>query len=215
MMKHSLTIYDDPVFYIQGLTSLLLQNEIFDAVLQYSSKKEFLENFRNKPTDFAILGSHQNGIHEIMDTIVDITGIYSNVKIIVIGNYFDLNDIRKLFEKGIQCYLDKDTNFDEFSEAMKMLKSNKIYVCNSAKERMVGYISHQNQNEHQNTESLTRREIEVMKLICEGHSSKIISEKLFISINTVESHRKKILMKLNVKNSIGIVKYAVENNMLE
>ena len=124
-------------------------------------------------------------------------------------------DIIELFEKGIHCYLEKDTNFEEFLEAMKILKSQEIYICNSAKERMIGYISNQSQNLPNNSESLTKREIEVMQQICEGHSSKLISEKLFISINTVETHRKNILMKLNVKNSIGIVKYAVENNMLE
>lgn len=214
-MKTSLTIYDDPVFYIQGLSSLLLQNKIFDSVSQHCSKAEFLESFEKEPSDFAIIGSHQTNIHEILEIIAEIVSISSKVKISVIGNYFELNDIRKLFEHGIHCYLDKDTCYDEFVTAMKALKSDNIYVCNSAKERMVGYISHQNDTERQNTECLTKREMEVMKLICEGLSSKVISEKLFISVNTVESHRKKILMKLNVKNSIGIVKYAVENNMLE
>ena len=63
-------------------------------------------------------------------------------------------------------------------------------------------------------ECLTKREMEVLKLICDGLSSKKICEKLFISINTVETHRKKILMKLNVKNSAGVVKYAMENHMI-
>lgn len=162
-----------------------------------------------------IYGSHQRSVHEIIDTLQEVSHNNKKVRIAVIGNYFDLNDIRKLFEKGIHCYLEKDTNFEEFLEAMKILKSQEIYICNSAKERMIGYISNQSQNLPNNSESLTKREIEVMQQICEGHSSKLISEKLFISINTVETHRKNILMKLNVKNSIGIVKYAVENNMLE
>jgi DNA-binding CsgD family transcriptional regulator len=58
-------------------------------------------------------------------------------------------------------------------------------------------------NEISIRDPLTRREIEILKLICDGYSSKDISEKLFISINTVETHRKKILLKLNVKNTAG------------
>ena len=214
-MRHSLTIYDDPVFYIQGFSNILLQKEIFSSVHHYNSQKEFVDNYKVKPTDFVIYGSHQKSVHEIIVALHEVSQNNKKVRIAVIGNYFDLNDIRKLFEKGIHCYLEKDTNFEEFLEAMKILKSQEIYICNSAKERMIGYISDQSQNLPNNSESLTKREIEVMQQICEGHSSKLISEKLFISINTVETHRKNILMKLNVKNSIGIVKYAVENNMLE
>ncbi len=214
-MRHSLTIYDDPVFYIQGFSNILLQKEIFSSVYHYNSQKEFVDNYKVKPTDFVIYGSHQKSVHEIIVALHEVSQNNKKVRIAVIGNYFDLNDIRKLFEKGIHCYLEKDTNFEEFLEAMKILKSQEIYICNSAKERMIGYISNQSQNLPNNSESLTKREIEVMQQICEGHSSKLISEKLFISINTVETHRKNILMKLNVKNSIGIVKYAVENNMLE
>lgn len=214
-MRHSLTIYDDPVFYIQGFSNILLQKEIFSSVHHYNSQKEFVDNYKVKPTDFVIYGSHQKSVHEIIVALHEVSQNNKKVRIAVIGNYFDLNDIRKLFEKGIHCYLEKDTNFEEFLEAMKILKSQEIYICNSAKERMIGYISNQSQNLPNNSESLTKREIEVMQQICEGHSSKLISEKLFISINTVETHRKNILMKLNVKNSIGIVKYAVENNMLE
>lgn len=55
---------------------------------------------------------------------------------------------------------------------------------------------------------------DVMRLICEGYNSKEIAEELFISINTVETHRKKIIQKFNVKNSIGIVRFAMQNNMI-
>lgn len=214
-MKHSLTIYDDPLFYMQGLSNVLVQDQVFHSVYHFNLQQTFIDHYRQQPTDFVIHGSQSSSVPEIIDNLFLVSSINDKVKITVIGNYYDLNDIRKLFEKGIHCYLDKDTSYDEFLDAMKALKSDNIYVCNSAKERMIGYISHQNETLHQNTESLTKREMEVMKLICEGYSSKIISEKLFISINTVETHRKKILMKLNVKNSVGIVKYAVENNMLE
>ncbi len=214
-MKHSLTIYDAPVFYIQGLSQFLLQKKIFENVFQYNSHQELIDQYKISPTDFVIHGSYLNTVNEIVENVEALFSINPRVKFAIVGNLFELSDIRKLFEKGIHCYLDRDTNFDEFLEAIKIVKSDNIYVCNSAKERMIGYISHQNRQNTPNVDPLTKREIEVMKLICEGFSSKIISEKLFISINTVETHRKKILMKLNVKNSIGIVKYAVENNMLE
>jgi DNA-binding NarL/FixJ family response regulator len=81
---------------------------------------------------------------------------------------------------------------------------------------MINFISHeQNQTKIHIKDPLTKRELEILKLICDGLSSKDISEKLFISINTVETHRKRILLKLNVKNSVGVVKYALENHIID
>ena len=62
--------------------------------------------------------------------------------------------------------------------------------------------------------SLTEREQVILKLIALEYSGKEISEKLFISVNTVETHRKNLLKKLNVKSSIGLAKYAIKNNFL-
>ncbi|WP_435522202.1 response regulator transcription factor [Chryseobacterium indoltheticum] len=80
---------------------------------------------------------------------------------------------------------------------------------------MISYISHEQEKQNSHIKDpLTKREMEILKLICDGLSSKDISEKLFISINTVETHRKRILLKLNVRNSVGVVKYALENNII-
>jgi len=215
-MKSQLTIFDVPVFYTQGMSELLLRDDVFSEIVNYHSKESFIDQYEENPTDYVMLGSFfLNAIPELIDVLEEISGINSKVRTMITGNYFEISDIRKLFEKGIVGYFDRDTTLEEFLIAVKQIKQGGIYVCNSAKERMINFISNQTQEKKQSIEQLTKREVEVMKLICEGHSSKMISEKLFISVNTVETHRKKILMKFNVKNSIGIVKYAVENKMLE
>lgn len=214
-MKLDLMIFDEPVFYIQGFSKVLLEQKIFHKISNFQVKTDFLNQFKEQPVDFVLLGNFQHSIQDTIELVEVVMNLNKKLKLIIIGSQNDLKTIRKFFELGISCYLEKDTSYEEFLNAISAVKSGNIYLCNSAKDRMVGYISHQNNSTQNNQENLTKRELEVMKLICEGHSSKVISEKLFISINTVESHRKKILMKLNVKNSVGIVKYAVENNMLE
>ena len=214
-MNYQLTIFDAPIFYMQGISEVLVKNNVFASVSIFRIRREFLDNYEKNPTDFVIYGSLLVNIYDILDLVESVRRINPAVRNIVVGNYYEISDIRKFFERGIHCYLDRDTEIAEFLEAVRFLKQRNIYICNSAKERMINYMSHQNSGNPPGIDPLTKREIEVMKLICEGFSSKLISEKLFISINTVETHRKKILMKLNVRNSIGIVKYAVENNMLE
>jgi len=189
-MKPKLTIFDEPLLYAEGLSKLLVQEKI----LMISS---------------GILVRT-----EMYSTIEHIIALNKNTKIIVIGNGFDVTSIRKLFNKGIKSYLDKNSSYNEFLRSIQSLMKEEIYICEYAKEMMINYIS--NEQEKQNShikDPLTKREMEILKHICNGLSSKDISEQLFISINTVETHRKRILLKLNVKNSVGVVKYAIENNI--
>ena len=153
---------------------------------------------------------------DLCRSVEDIVYQNKSIKIIIMGNDYDVISIRKLFNKGIKSYLDKNSRYDEFIKSIQALLLNEIYICDYAKNRMLNFINHDHrQNKIHIKDPLTRRELEIMKLICDGLSSKDISEKLFISINTVETHRKRILLKLNVKNSVGVVKYAMENHILD
>lgn len=214
-MKPNLIIFDEPLFYTEGLSKLLTEGEIFDNVRICNSTATLSEQLSYQPPEFLMLGSRALVLTEIYKLVQDLVNQHQNIKIIVIGNFFDVTDIRKLFEKGIKSYLDTNCGYNEFVKSIAALSSNLVYICDSAKERMMDFLSHKQVNQRHQIERLTKREMEVLKLICDGLSSKKICEKLFISINTVETHRKKILMKLNVKNSAGVVKYAMENHMIE
>ena len=213
-MKPNLIIFDEPLFYTEGLSKLLTEGEIFENVSICNSTSTLYEQLSYQPPEFLMLGSRALVLTEIYKLVQDLVNQHRNIKIIVIGNFFDVADIRKLFEKGIKSYLDTNCGYNEFVKSIAALGSNLIYICDSAKERMMDFLSHKEVHQRHQIECLTKREMEVLKLICDGLSSKKICEKLFISINTVETHRKKILMKLNVKNSAGVVKYAMENHMI-
>jgi Response regulator containing a CheY-like receiver domain and an HTH DNA-binding domain len=64
-------------------------------------------------------------------------------------------------------------------------------------------------------EILSKREIEVLTLICKEYSNSEIAEKLFLSVSTVETHRKNLIAKLGVNNTVGLVKFALRNNLIE
>ncbi|KFC18270.1 response regulator transcription factor [Chryseobacterium sp. FH1] len=214
-MKKKLIIYDAPVFYTQGLSKLLTDGQIFDLVYICNSNQELYENLSYQPPEFLMLGNNCLGLSEMYILIQDLVNKHPNIKIIVIGNFLEMSEIRKLFDKGIKSYLDTNCGYAELVKSITALNSGLVYICDFAKERMMDFLSY-TKNPHQNNlkETLTKRELEVLQLICDGLSSKNICEKLFISINTVESHRKKILLKFNVKNSAGVVKYAMDNHIL-
>ena len=213
-MKPQLIIFDEPLFYTESLSKVLTQTEIFDNVSICNCNDGLLEQLSFHPPEFLMLGSNCMVVTEMYKLVQDMVNINENIKIIIIGNFYEVSTIRKLFEKGIKSYLDVNCGFDEFIKSIEALVSDRIYISDHAKERMMDFLSHTpDQYKYQKT-CLTNRELQVLKLICDGLSSKQICEKLFISINTVETHRKKILLKLNVKNSAGVVKYAIENHMI-
>ncbi|MFP3593613.1 response regulator transcription factor [Chryseobacterium sp. SIMBA_038] len=215
-MKPRLTIFDEPVLYTEGLSKLLIQSKIFNTIDVFNCYEALSVQLKKDPPEFLMISSNMLMLTELYKSVESITSENKNIKIIIIGNSYDIVDIRKLFNKGIKSYLDKNSRYDEFIKSIQALLLNEIYICDHAKDRMINFISsEQAQKRLQIKDPLTRREMEILKLICDGLSSKDICEKLFISINTVETHRKRILLKLNVKNSVGVVKYALENHMID
>ncbi|SDJ67902.1 response regulator transcription factor [Chryseobacterium jejuense] len=216
MMKPRLTIFDEPMLYTEGLSKLLMQSKIFNTINICNSLENLSKQLRDQPPEMLVMSSNILMLTEICKSVESIITEHHHIKIIVIGSCYDVIDIRKLFNKGIKSYLDKNCRYDEFLKAINALLLNEIYICDHAKERMLSFISNeQGKRNFHIRDPLTRREMEILKLICDGFSSKDISEKLFISINTVETHRKKILLKLNVKNTAGVVKYAIENHIVD
>lgn len=215
-MKPRLTIFDEPMLYTEGLSKLLMQSKIFNTIDICNSLETLSKKLRDEPPEMLVMSSNILMLTEICKSVENIISEHSHIKIIIIGSCYDVIDIRKLFNKGIKSYLDKNCRYDEFLKAINALLLNEIYICDYAKERMLSFISsEQGKRNFHIRDPLTRREMEILKLICDGFSSKDICEKLFISINTVETHRKKILLKLNVKNTAGVVKYAIENHIID
>lgn len=215
-MKPRLTIFDEPLLYTEGLSKLLSQSKIFNTIDICNSYETLFEQLKENPPEILVISSNMLMLTDIFRLVEDITSTNKEIKIIVIGNSYDMTEIRKLFNKGIKSYLDKNSRYDEFVKSINVLLLNEIYICDNAKERMINFISSEEGKPNPHIkEPLTRREMEILRLICDGFSSKDIGEKLFISINTVETHRKRILLKLNAKNSVGIVKYALENHIID
>ncbi|WP_276964135.1 response regulator transcription factor [Chryseobacterium sp.] len=216
MMKPRLTIFDEPMLYTEGLSRLLSQSNIFSTIDICNSLENLSKNLKETPPEMLVMSSNMLMLSEICKLVESIISEHKNTRITIIGSSYDVIDIRKLFNKGIKAYLDKNCTYDEFLKSINVLLLNEIYICDHAKERMINFISNEEGKPNPHIkEPLTRREMEILKLICDGCSSKDISEKLFISINTVETHRKRILLKLNAKNSVGIVKYAIENHIID
>ncbi|KRD12615.1 LuxR family transcriptional regulator [Flavobacterium sp. Root901] len=139
-------------------------------------------------------------------------------KVIILSSYDDLKIIKEVMKLGAKGYLTKKCAGENIIEAIDAVYQDQEYYSDAVREKIFSIFSNNNPKLNKNIYAenpiLSPREIEVVTLICLEYSGKEISEKLFISINTVETHRKNILKKLNIKNTIGLVKYALKNNLI-
>lgn len=120
---------------------------------------------------------------------------------------------------GASGYLTKQCAGESIVEAIQSVYNGEEYFCNTVREKIFNTATKDNSKLNKYTPSidsiLTGREIEVITLIALEFSGKEISEQLFISSNTVETHRKNIMKKLKAKNTISLVKFALKNKLIK
>ena len=130
-------------------------------------------------------------------------------KVIILSMYEDPNIIKEAFECGASAYLSKNTEKEEIIKAVEKSLDNKKYV----NKRLLKKKEEEEEEEEEDTFTikykLTLREREVLQLLLDESSNRQIGKALDISIRTVETHRKNIMLKLNVKNNIGLIKKAL------
>jgi DNA-binding NarL/FixJ family response regulator len=126
-------------------------------------------------------------------------------KVIVLTMHKETQYIKRLLKTGVAGYLTKNSSNEELSNAIEVVQNGGKYLCSEVQHVLLNKV------EPQESEKLTGREKEIVQLIVAGLSSKEISEKLFLSIKTVETHRGKIYKKLQVKNVAELIQYTNSN----
>jgi DNA-binding NarL/FixJ family response regulator len=139
-------------------------------------------------------------------------------KVIILSSYDDLKIIREVMRLGASAYLTKHCASDSIVEAINSVTMGQEYFCKSVQTKIFDTATKNNPKLKSIpldiAGTLTEREIEIIILISLEYSGKEISEQLFISTNTVETHRKNIMKKIKAKNTISIVKYALKHNLI-
>jgi two-component system, NarL family, response regulator NreC len=211
-----LFIADDHQLFLDGVKSLLSSEADIEITGQGLNGKEVLEKLAVSEVDIILLDINMPDT-DVVKLTKEIRERYPNIKIIILTMYHGTRYFTKLIKYGINGYLYKSESKSVFITAIKKAYNNEVYISNqlytdgnTKKELAPAY-----ELSGSSVESiLTKREIEVLKLIVQEHSNNAIAEKLFISTGTVDTHRKNIILKLGVKNTVGLIKYCLQNDLL-
>jgi len=211
-MKVRLSITDDHLVVLKGIESLLLDENWIQVISIQQNGEETLENFSKLMPDVLLLDIDLPDINGIELTKKLMT-LYPELKIIALTNHEDITFVKRIVANGAMGYVLKNVDKKELLEAIKSVASGEKYFQVKLQKKILNQSLGQFENRALQPK-LTRREKEVLKGISDELTTKEISERLFISPKTVESHRMSLMSKLGAKNSVGIIKIALQKQLL-
>jgi len=212
MKEYRLAIVDDHKMFRSGLRFLLNDISEIRVVGEASNGLEFLDLAANEIIDIVLMDINMPEMSGLEATC-EALKLYPKLKIIVLSMHGEEEYYDQMVEAGVQGFLLKNSGVDDLNAALQAVINGGTYF---SQELLVGILNKKKQKQFQ-TEvvKLTQRELEVLKLICEGYCNTDIAEKLFISHRTVDRHRSNLLSKTGCPNSTSLVMYAVKNKIIE
>lgn len=212
--KIKIIICDDHQILVLGLKSLLKDNSDVEVITTANNGLELLEVLKTKKPDVILLDLDMP-VMDGLETLKKIRTFNHEVKIISLTIHLEKDVIQKMMDNGANGYLLKSVSKNEILEAIRKVHTGKIYISDEATNVLLdkGKLENKTPVLEEAVEELTKREIEILKLIAEGYSNTEIGQMLYISPRTVDTHRTNIMKKLNVKNIAGLIKYAIQTGL--
>jgi DNA-binding NarL/FixJ family response regulator len=212
-------IADDHQFILESIEILISTMPQYEVVGTYNNAKELLnslaiyDDINLVLTDYSM--PEMNGI----ELTYQIRQNFPNVKVILLTVSEDAKTIQEAFRAGVSGYVMKKAGKAEFEVALNTVASGKKYYSESVVFELLNRNTQVadlvNETIDDKAKDLSEREIEIITLIAKEYSTNQIAEQIFLSPATVETHRHNILKKLGLKNSIGLVKFAIKNGLIE
>lgn len=192
-----------------GVTSILEALRKFDLILAVKTGKRLLTEFKKHPSSVCIISSNiaDSNIHDIMQ---ELKKIQAEPRVIVLANSTDLSHLNQSLKAGVKGYLTKNISREELADSVLSVTRGEEAFDSSVSRLMVDRYTSLAKKSSPSRKGITNREKEILKLIVDGYTSTEIARILYISPRTVETHRSNLMNKLKIKNTAGLVRYALE-----
>ncbi len=216
MEKIKLIVVDDHKIVRDGLKAMLLGNREIEIIAEATSANTLLDVLKIHTPDIIVMDIKLSGSMSGIDIAKMIHQSNPKQKILMLTANVDENYIIASLKVNAKGFLSKDSSKDEFIKAILQINIGNVYFGENISQAVIQSYVRQIQSHITDPDKpLSDREIEIVKLLSEGLTTKQIGEELCISPRTVESHKNNILEKLGLQNTIELVKYAIKNKIVE
>lgn len=204
---------DDHTIVIDGLKSILSEEDGIEVVACVSDGQEAVDFIERNHVDVAVLDISMPNVNGIEAT--KLIQQNSETKVLILSMHDQYEYIDELLDAGCQGYILKNKGREELVEAVKRVHNGGYYIGERIQERILEQRKRGKAKEKEDPVKLTTRELEILKLIAMEYSTPDISKQLSIKESTVNTHRRNLINKLEVRSSMGLVSYAFRNKLIE
>lgn len=207
-------IYSEHKLLLDGLISLI--SNFKDIVIELNENStDKLVKRKDLDRIHILILNPQTLSKSVMNIIVRLQSVFPKLKILILSAEEDEGNILKTIKAGAKGFLGRESDSGDLLEAIYTLRGGHDYYSKSITQILLKKYINNNNTLNNEINCLSSRELEVLKLWGDSYTNNEISETLFISVRTVESHKNHIMQKLNMKTAVDLVKFAIRNNIIE
>lgn len=214
----NIVIIDDHEMFVDGLESILSKDEDLQIIHKcFCARDVFSSQVDMMQAEVVLLDINLPDMSGV-DLCKKLLKDYPHLKILVLSMFDEESYISEILKSGALGYILKNTGRKELIKAIRTICTGKSYFSEAVTKTIMNGLMDKNRKgktKESTHPKITRREKEILDLIIKENTNQEIAKLLFISLKTVEAHRSNLLAKLNVRNTAGLVRIAIENKLLE
>lgn len=208
-------LVDDHQLLVDGIKSVLEDVSDIEITCEAATGLEVLEILKNQTVDIILMDINMPDM-DGMDCTRIISNTYPQVKVIALSQFSEKRFVKQMLRNGAVGYMLKNSSRDELVEAIFRVNNGDTYFSPGVSLNVLQKSKNEGVIENQRLfPRLTSREKEVLNFISKGFSSQEIADKLMLSFHTIETHRANLMSKSLSKNTVGLVRWALDNNLVD
>lgn len=213
MNKTNILVADDHQVIIDGMEAII--NGVSDLSFAGGALNgnQVIEAVETKTIDLVLMDINMPEMDGLECTTY-LNKHYPQIRVIALSMHDNPRLAKRMIKNGAFGFLLKNSNKEKILEAIRDVMHGRNYFDPLLMQNFLDFDNQKSSSSFAKKDLLTKRELEIIQLICDEKTTGEIAEELSISVHTVESHRSNILLKLELKNSVGLVKWAIQNEVI-
>lgn len=204
---------DDHQILLDGIRTILEQDPEFEVVGSANNGLQVLELLKREEADVLLLDLMMP-VMDGLETTLHVKKRHPDIRVLILTTNDEGSIITSIFKRGATGYLLKNSSQSVLIQGIKDAYIGRKVLSPHLTTKMIESLSQKTKKRRNGTPKVTKRELEVLKLIAQQYTTQQIADTLYVSTNTVATHKRNLFVKMDVKNSVGMIKKALDWGML-
>lgn len=212
-----IAVFDEHNLVASGISEILLKVTDFNIIFSTNSRNVLTDKLKKIKINILVLNFYEITVREFnLMAQIEINNPHTRILVLSVADSEEM--VIRTIKAGAKGFLGKNSTPADLTEAIYTLRSGYDYfnksITNIVLNRYISGLNRDDAGQNSDVNRLSTRQIEILKLMGESLSNPEIADRLFISVRTVETHKNHIMQKLNLKNTVDMIKFGIKNNII-